>query len=81
MQSKFYLKKPKRTAIVITTVICSYAGNTLWNGVLIALDATTDVRKNLKRNQRVDFQDYQKTVVVRLQNVVRNRAAGKGQVN
>jgi len=30
--------------------------------VLVALDAVTDVRKNLKRNQRVDFQDYQNAV-------------------
>ena len=35
------------------------AGNTAWNGVLVALDAVTDVRKNLKSRQRPDFKDYQ----------------------
>ena len=35
------------------------AGNTAWNGVLVALDAVLDVRKNLKKGQRPDFQDYQ----------------------
>jgi len=39
------------------------AGNTAWSGVLVALDAVTDVRKNLKKNQRVDFLDYQNAVV------------------
>ena len=38
------------------------AGNAAWNGVLVALDNVTDVRKNLKKNQRVDFQDYQNAV-------------------
>jgi hypothetical protein len=31
------------------------AGNTAWNGVLIALDAVLPVRENLKKNQRPDF--------------------------
>ncbi|MDR0546869.1 MAG: DUF5618 family protein [Dysgonamonadaceae bacterium] len=35
------------------------AGNTAWNGVLIALDATFGIRKRLKSNQRLDFHDYQ----------------------
>lgn len=35
------------------------AGNTAWNGVLIALDATLSVRKNLKSRQRPDIKDYQ----------------------
>jgi hypothetical protein len=39
------------------------AGNTAWNGVLIALDAVLDVRKNLKKNQRPDFKDYQMSIV------------------
>ncbi|MDR2962723.1 MAG: DUF5618 family protein [Bacteroidales bacterium] len=38
------------------------AGNTAWNGVLVALDAATDVRKNLKKGQRPDFKDYQNAV-------------------
>ncbi|MCL1867531.1 MAG: DUF5618 family protein [Paludibacter sp.] len=38
------------------------AGNTAWSGVLLALDAVTDVRKNLKDNQRLDIQDYQNAV-------------------
>jgi len=39
------------------------AGNYAWNGVLVALDAVTDVRKNLKKGQRIDIQDYQNAVV------------------
>jgi hypothetical protein len=35
------------------------AGNTAWNGVLIALDAVLGVRKNLKKGQRPDFNDYE----------------------
>jgi len=35
------------------------AGNTAWNGVLIALDAVLGMRKNLKKRQRLDFKDYQ----------------------
>ena len=35
------------------------AGNTAWNGVLIALDAVLNVRANLKKGQRPDFRDYQ----------------------
>jgi hypothetical protein len=38
------------------------AGNTAWSGVLVALDAVTDVRKNLKRGQRLDIKDYQNAV-------------------
>jgi len=38
------------------------AGNTAWNGVLVALDAATDVRKNVKRGARVDIKDYQNAV-------------------
>ena len=39
------------------------AGNTAWNGVLVALDAVLDVRKNLKKGQRPDFKDYQIAVL------------------
>jgi len=38
------------------------AGNYAWNGVLVALDAATDVRKNLKKGQRLDVKDYQNAV-------------------
>ncbi|MDR0941174.1 MAG: DUF5618 family protein [Bacteroidales bacterium] len=38
------------------------AGNYAWNGVLVALDAVTDVRKNLKKGQRLDIKDYQNAV-------------------
>jgi quinol monooxygenase YgiN len=39
------------------------AGNTVWNGVLVALDAVLNVRKNLKKNQRPDFSDYQMALI------------------
>ncbi|MDR1632032.1 MAG: DUF5618 family protein [Dysgonamonadaceae bacterium] len=39
------------------------AGNTAWNGVLVALDAVLDVRKNMKKGQRLDFKDYQMSIV------------------
>lgn len=39
------------------------AGNAAWNGVLVALDAVLDVRKNLKKGQRLDFKDYQAAIV------------------
>ncbi|MCQ2959539.1 MAG: DUF5618 family protein [Bacteroidales bacterium] len=39
------------------------AGNCAWNGVLLAIEASTDVRKNLKKGQRLDFFDYQKAVI------------------
>ena len=35
------------------------AGNTAWNGVLVALDAVLPVKSNLKKGQRVEFKDYQ----------------------
>jgi len=38
------------------------AGNTAWNGVLVALDAVLPVRANLKKGQRPDFQDYQEAI-------------------
>jgi len=34
------------------------AGNTAWNGVLLALDSVLPVRSNLKKNQRPEFNDY-----------------------
>lgn len=39
------------------------AGNCAWNGVLIALEATTDVREKLKKGQRLEFQDYQNALL------------------
>jgi hypothetical protein len=35
------------------------AGNTAWNGVLVALDAALGVKEKLKPHQRPDFKDYQ----------------------
>ena len=39
------------------------AGNTAWNGVLVALDAVLPVKNNLKRGQRVEFKDYMTAIV------------------
>ena len=41
------------------------AGNTAWNGVLVALDATLNVRKNLKKGTRPDVNDYQKALLAK----------------
>jgi len=41
------------------------AGNTAWNGVLIALDAVLNVRSKMKRGQRPDFNDYQFAIAQR----------------
>jgi len=38
------------------------AGNTAWNGVLVALDAVLNIRENLKKGQRPDFKDYQEAI-------------------
>jgi hypothetical protein len=38
------------------------AGNTAWNGVLIALDAVLNVRAGLKKGQRPEFKDYQAAI-------------------
>ena len=38
------------------------AGNTMWNGVLIALDAALNVKGDLKSGQRPDIKDYQNAV-------------------
>ena len=38
------------------------AGNTAWNGVLVALDAVLGIRSGLKKNQRPDFKDYQEAI-------------------
>ena len=38
------------------------AGNTAWNGVLIALDSVLPVRLNMKKGQRPDFKDYQEAI-------------------
>jgi len=38
------------------------AGNTAWNGVLVALDAVLQIRANLKKGQRPDFKDYEEAI-------------------
>lgn len=38
------------------------AGNTAWNGVLVALDAVLGVRKGLKKKQRPEFKNYQAAI-------------------
>jgi hypothetical protein len=38
------------------------AGNTAWNGVLVALDETLHISKSLKKNQRADIKDFQMAV-------------------
>jgi len=38
------------------------AGDTAWKGVLVALDAATDLRKNKKKGQRLDIKDYMSAV-------------------
>ncbi|MDR2691163.1 MAG: DUF5618 family protein, partial [Dysgonamonadaceae bacterium] len=38
------------------------AGNTAWNGVLVALDAVLDIRNELKKRQRPEFKDYQAAI-------------------
>ena len=41
------------------------AGNTAWNGVLVALDAVLDIRGKLKKRQRPEFKDYQAAIAVK----------------
>ena len=38
------------------------AGHTAWCGVLLALDAVLEVKKELKRGQQIEFNDYQKAI-------------------
>ena len=38
------------------------AGNTAWNGILIALDAVLGIRSKMKKGQRPDFNDYQAAI-------------------
>ncbi|MDR2679863.1 MAG: DUF5618 family protein [Tannerella sp.] len=38
------------------------AGNTAWNGVLVALDAVLGIRAGLKKGQRPEFKDYQDAI-------------------
>jgi len=38
------------------------AGNTAWNGVLVALDGALGVKKSMKKGQRLDIKDYQDAV-------------------
>jgi len=41
------------------------AGNTAWNGVLIALDAALGVKNKMKPRQRPSFKDYQMALYLR----------------
>jgi len=47
------------------------AGNTAWNGVLVALDAVLPVRENLKKGQRPDFKDYQEAIAQKDSKMIR----------
>ena len=38
------------------------AGDTAWNGVLVALDSVLKVRENLKKGQRLEFKDYMEAI-------------------
>ena len=38
------------------------AGNTAWNGVLVALDAVLNVRQGMKSRQRPEFKNYQEAI-------------------
>ena len=38
------------------------AGNTAWNGVLLALDSVLPVRSNMKKGQRPEFNDYMNAI-------------------
>ena len=38
------------------------AGNTVWNGVLIAMDAAYKVKNKKPADERVDYPDYQKEI-------------------
>jgi len=38
------------------------AGHAAWCGVLVALDGVLGIKTNIKRSQRVDFNDYQEAV-------------------
>jgi len=38
------------------------AGNTAWNGVLVALDAVLNIRSGMKSKQRPEFKDYQEAI-------------------
>ncbi|MDR0732710.1 MAG: DUF5618 family protein [Dysgonamonadaceae bacterium] len=40
------------------------AGNTAWNGVLVALDAVFGIRDKLKKRQRPEFKDYLAAIAV-----------------
>ena len=38
------------------------AGHTAWCGILVALDATLNVKASMKKGQRPDIKDYQEAV-------------------
>jgi len=41
------------------------AGNTAWNGVLVALNAVLHVSENLKKDQRLSFDDFENALARR----------------
>jgi hypothetical protein len=41
------------------------AGNTAWNGVLVALDAVLHVSENRKKDQRLSFNDFENALAKR----------------
>jgi len=41
------------------------AGNTAWNGVLVALNAVLHVSENLKKDQRLSFNDFENALAKR----------------
>jgi len=55
-------KAEKDGAYYHDTKYVKMAGNTAWNGVLIALDSVLHVREKMKKGQRPDFQDYQDAI-------------------
>ena len=52
------------------------AGNTLWNGCLIALDAALGIRKGLKKGQRPDIDDYKAAATKRDKKLLQYIVAG-----
>ena len=55
-------KAEKDGAYYNDTKYVKMAGNTAWNGVLIALDSVLHVRAKMKKGQRPDFQDYEDAI-------------------
>jgi len=47
------------------------AGNTAWNGVLIALDSVLNVRSTMKKGHRPEFKDYQDAIAKKDSKMIR----------